>query len=206
MKILYGTTNQAKFNLMKTVADALDFELIGLNDLGKPLPVVDECGKDPLDNAEIKAKTYYGAFGMPVFSCDSGLYFDGLADEHQPMTHIRRVNGRELSDEEMTEYYAGLSKAHGGKLVGRYRNDVHFIYDKNNIFSSMDDGLASAPFILSSVPHEKKVAGFPLDRLSIDIKTGKYYYDMSKADVDNLAVIRGLTAFFENALSKIRNM
>lgn len=81
MKILYGTTNQAKFNLMKTVADALDFELIGLNDLGKPLPVVDECGKDPLDNAEIKAKTYYGAFGMPVFSCDSGLYFDGLADE-----------------------------------------------------------------------------------------------------------------------------
>ena len=203
MKILYGTTNQAKFSLMQSVADALGFELIGLNDLGKPLPAVDECGKDPLDNAKIKAEAYYRAFGMPVFSCDSGLYFDGLEDELQPMTHIRRVNGKELSDEEMTAYYAELSKAHGGKLIGRYKNAIYFIFDDNNVFSSMDDSLSSAPFIMSSVPHEKTVKGFPLDRLSIDIKTGKYYYDMSDHAVDNLAVVRGLTAFFENALSKI---
>lgn len=204
MKILYGTTNQAKFNLMKSVADTLDLKLIGLNDLDKPLPVVDESGKDPLENARIKARAYYNAFSMPVFSCDSGLYFDGLDDKLQPMTHIRRVNGKELTDDEMTDYYAGLSKAHGGKLVGRYKNAIYFIVDNNNVFWSMDDSLSSAPFILSSVPHEKKVKGFPLDRLSIDIKTDKYYYDLNENAVDNLAVVRGLTAFFEKALSKIR--
>lgn len=204
MKILYGTTNKAKLDLMKSVADSLGFELIGLNDLDVPLPVVDESGKDPLENAEIKARAYYNAFSVPVFSCDSGLYFDGLDDSLQPMTHIRRVSGRELSDDEMTEYYATLSKAHGGKLVGRYRNAIYFIYDNSRVFSSMDDSLSSEPFILSSVPHEKTVKGFPLDRLSIDIKTGKYYYDTEETYADKLAVAGGLTAFFENALSKIR--
>ena len=28
------------------------------------------------NNAKIKAEAYYKAFSMPVFSCDSGLYFD----------------------------------------------------------------------------------------------------------------------------------
>lgn len=205
MKILYGTTNQAKFNVMKSIADALGFELIGLNDLHKPLPIVDESGKNPLENAKIKAKAYYKAFSLPVFSCDSGLYFDGLPEQLQPGTHIRRVNGKELSDDEMTNYYAELSKIHNGKLVGRYKNAVYFIFDENTVFSSMDDSLTSAPFILSNVPHEKKVKGFPLDRLSINIKTGKYYYDMNESAVDNLAVVKGLTAFFERAVSKLSN-
>ncbi|MDE6585176.1 MAG: hypothetical protein K2K80_00650 [Clostridia bacterium] len=205
MKILYGTTNQAKLNIMKPVAEALNFELIGLNNLNKPLPNVDESGKDPLENAKIKARTYYEAFGLPVFSCDSGLYFDGLEERLQPMTHVRRINGRDLSDDEMTEYYAELSKTHGGKLIGRYRNAICFIADEHTEFSSMDDSLSSKPFILSSVPHPKKVKGFPLDRLSIDIKSGKYYYDMEASAVKNLAVEQGLTAFFKNALSEIHS-
>ncbi len=203
MKILYGTTNKAKIEIMKPVADALGFELIGLNDLNGDLPDIDESGKDPLENAEIKARAYYAAFGMPVFSCDSGLYFDGLPEELQPMTHIRRVNGKILTDEEMTAYYAGLAEAHGGKLIGRYKNAVFFIVHSDLCFSSMDDSLASEPFIISSVPHEKSQPGFPIDRLSIDIKTGKYYYDMQN-EVDKLAVVDGLLKFFKNTPAKIR--
>lgn len=203
MKILYGTTNQAKFNLMKSVSDSLGFELIGLNNINSPLPHIEESGKNPLENAKIKAQTYYKAFSMPVFSCDSGLYFDGLPDELQPMTHIRRVGGKNLTDDEMTEYYAGLSKAHGGKLVGRYKNAIYFVVNDDLHFSRMDDSLASEPFIISDVPHSKKVKGFPLDRLSIDIKSGKYFYDVENS-VDNLAVVNGLEAFFKEALSKLR--
>ncbi len=203
MKILYGTTNQAKLGLMKPVADALKFELIGLNDLNTELPDIDESGSDPLENARIKAQAYFGAFSIPVFSCDSGLYFDGLPDELQPKTHIRRVNGKVLTDGEMTAYYARLSEANGGKLIGRYRNAIHFIVNDGLCFSRMDDSLASEPFILSSVPHEKTVKGFPLDRLSIDIKTGKYYYDTENR-ADDLAVVDGLYEFFKDALAKIR--
>ncbi len=203
MKILYGTTNKAKFNLMKKVANAANFELIGPNDIKKPLPNIEEIGKDPLENAKIKAETYYEAFSMPVFSCDSGLYFDRFADEFQPKTHIRRINGKVLTDEEMTDYYASLSKAHGGKLIGRYKNAIYFVVNDVLRFFSMDDSLMSEPFIISDVPHEKSVAGFPIDRLSKDIRSGKYYYDIENR-ADDLAVVDGLTVFFKNALAKIR--
>lgn len=47
------------------------------------------------------------------------------------------------------------------------------------------------------------VAGFPLDPLSIDMKTGKYCYDVGE-QYDRITVVDGLRKFFENALSKIR--
>ena len=81
MKILYGTTNQAKLESMKRITESLGIEIIGLNELNQPLPTINEDGKNPLENARIKAKAYYEAFSMPVFSCDSGLYFDDVEDE-----------------------------------------------------------------------------------------------------------------------------
>ncbi|MCM1368517.1 MAG: hypothetical protein NC184_06900 [Roseburia sp.] len=201
MKIIYGTTNRAKLELMKSVADELNFELVGL-DTTTDLPSIDESGKDPLENACIKAAAYYGAFSAPVFSCDSGLYFDGLPDALQPGTHIRRVGGSVLTDEQMTEYYSELSRRYGGKLVARYVNAICFIADANTRFCRMDDSLASDPFILASVAHEKRVKGFPLDPLSIDIATGKYYYDLGKKS-DDLAVVQGLRAFFKDALAEL---
>ena len=81
MKILYGTTNKGKLQAMAAAVKSLDIELIGLNELGCELPCINELGLTPLENAEIKAKAYYEAFHMPVFSCDSGLYFDELKEE-----------------------------------------------------------------------------------------------------------------------------
>lgn len=195
MKLLYGTTNKAKLEVMKNATKDLDIEIISLNEIERALPRIEENGKTPLENAKIKARAYYEAFQMPVFSCDSGLYFDELEDEEQPGIHVRRVNGRELSDEEMTEYYASLARMHGGKLTGRYRNAIYFILDENAHYSSMDMSIATEPFILSSVPHPKRVEGFPLDSLSIDMKTGEYYYDLEEKEVST-NVEEGLKDFF----------
>lgn len=84
MKILYGTTNKGKLQAMEKSVKPLNIELIGLNDLNCELPSINENGRTPLENAEIKARAYYEAFHMPVFSCDSGLYFDELDEEEQP--------------------------------------------------------------------------------------------------------------------------
>ncbi len=201
MKVLYGTTNQAKLDSMKRITKSLGLEVIGLNELNQPLPEVEENGATPLENAEIKARAYYKAFSMPVFSCDSGLYFDGIEDALQPGVHTRRVNGKELTDDEMIAYYAGLAEKHNNQLVGRYRNAIYFMLDDTTCFSSMDDALATEPFILVSKPHEKRIEGFPLDSLSIDIATGKYYYDLEEKTVDQSAVEQGFRAFFEKALA-----
>lgn len=146
MKILYGTTNQGKLHAMKKSVEGMDIEIIGLRDLGCDLPVIVENGKTPLENAELKARAYFKAFHMPVFSCDSGLYFDELTDE---------------------EHH----------------------------YSSMDMSIATEPFILVTRPHAKRVPGFPLDSLSIDIATGKYYYDLEVKDVST-SVDDGVRAFF----------
>lgn len=199
MRVLYGTTNQAKLNSMRRITKRLGIEIIGLKELGLPLPKVEENGQNPLENARIKADAYYKAFGMPVFSCDSGLYFDGLEEELQPGIHTRRVNGKELSDEEMIEYYAELARKHGNQLIGRYRNAICFIWDESHVYESMDVSLATESFVLVDMPHENKVPGFPLDSLSVDIKTGKYYYDLEERSVES-EMEEGFYQFFKDTL------
>ncbi len=199
MKILYGTTNKAKIQVMKNAVESLDIELIGLGDIDSELPNIIENGKTPLENAEIKARAYYEAFRMPVFSCDSGLYFDELQEDEQPGLHVRRVNEKELTDDEMIEYYGTLAEQHGGRMTGRYRNAIYFILDENHHYSSMDMSITTEPFALVTKPHSKRVEGFPLDSLSIDIATDKYYYDLDVKEVST-SVEDGLKKFFEGIL------
>lgn len=199
MKLLYGTTNNGKLQAMKNALKDFKIELIGLNDLDGELPKINEDGETPLQNAEIKARTYFEAFGIPVFSCDSGLYFEELTEEEQPGLHVRRVDGKELTDEEMIEYYSALAERHGGKITGRYRNAIYFILDETNHYSSMDMSIATEPFVLVTKPHTKRVKGFPLDSLSVDIATGKYYYDLDVKDVST-SVDEGVRAFFAGVL------
>ena len=201
MRLLYGTTNNGKLQAMKNALKEFEIELIGLNDLEGKLPKIAEDGATPLENAEIKARAYFDAFHIPVFSCDSGLYFEELSEEEQPGLTIRRVGGKELTDEEMIEYYSGLAEKHGGKITGRYRNAIYFILDESRHFSSMDISIATEPFVLVTKPHAKRVKGFPLDSLSVDIETGKYYYDLEEKDVST-SVDDGVRAFFLQALAE----
>lgn len=206
MKLLYGTGNQAKLAVMKNRLEKIDIELIGLNDIiaeGKIIPEVSENGNTPLENARLKAQTYFEAFQMPVFSCDSGLYFDNVPDEVQPGVHVRNVSGKCLSDEEMMKYYAGLVQRYGN-LVARYKNAICFVMDENHIYEAMDPSMESDEFILTDKPHSAiRKKGFPLDSMSIDIKTGKYYYDLPTEDLEQFAVEDGFLLFFKRVLGEI---
>ena len=95
MKLLYGTGNPAKLSAMRKRLESLtekyDIELIGLKDLNTEIPQVPEDGNTPLENAHQKAAAYYEAFHIPVFSCDSGLYFDGISGDIQPGVHVRTI-------------------------------------------------------------------------------------------------------------------
>ena len=104
---------------------------------------------------------------MPVFSCDSGLYFDELKEEEQPGIHVRRINGKELTDDEMIQYYSSLAKQNGGKITGRYRNAIYFIIDENHHYSSMDMSIATEPFTVTNGKH-----------------TGTYTFDGSSDDME----------------------
>ncbi len=207
MKILYGTGNPAKLSAMQRRLDILGIELIGLKDIkaqGLEVPQVDENGSTPLENARIKALAYYEAFHMPVFSCDSGLYFDNVPDEVQPGVHVRTINGKYLTDEEMQAYYAGLAKQYGN-LTARYRNAICFVVDGDTVYEAMEPTMESERFLLTDRAHPILKKGFPLDSLSIDIKTGKYYYDLPEDALDQVAVEDGFLEFFKEILSVAEN-
>lgn len=204
MKLLYGTGNPAKLESMKMRLAQLDIELLGLQDFaaeGKIIPKVPEDGNTPLENARQKAIAYYEAFRMPVFSCDSGLYFDDVPDEVQPGVHVRNINGKCLSDDEMIEYYTGLVRKYG-KLKARYKNAICFVKDREHIYEAMEPSMASEPFLLTDRPHSTvRKQGFPLDSLSVDSKTGQYYYDLPSDRLDQVAVEDGFLMFFRKVLA-----
>ena len=196
MKLLYGTGNPAKLEAMRRRLAGLDFEIAGLKDMEKEAPQVPEDGRTPLENARQKALAYHKFYGIPVFSCDSGLYFEGLPEELQPGVHVRTVGGRYLTDQEMLEYYGSLAKKYGG-LKARYRNAICLVVDREHVYESMDESLASDYFLLTGIPHSGiQHRGFPLDSLSVDIKTGKYFYDLEEEQVDQVAVEDGFLEFF----------
>lgn len=197
MRLLYATTNKGKLSSMKRIASSLKIEIYGLDEIDSSLPDITEYGKDPLENAAKKAEAYYKVLKTPLFSCDSGLYFDGIDPSLQPGLNIRRVNGSVLSDEEMIQYYSKLSKDHGERLVGRYKNAICLILSDGRKITSFDESLWTEPFILSAIPHPHRVPGFPLDSLSLDIKSGKYYYDIESKSVDQDAVKIGFKHFLE---------
>ena len=204
MKLLYGTGNLAKLSAMRNRLEPLDIELIGLKDLraeGRIVPEVIEDGSTPLENARQKAMAYYEAFQIPVFSCDSGLYFDNVPDEVQPGVHVRNVNGKCLSDDEMIDYYSGLVKAYGN-FVARYRNAICFVMDDTHIYEAMEPSMESEKFILTDKPHSTiRKEGFPLDSISLDINTNKYYYDLPEDKLEQVAVEDGFLEFFKNILN-----
>ncbi len=195
MQIIYGTGNPAKLAAMQRRLEGLDMEIIGLKDVEGAIPVVPETGKSPLENARQKALAYYAAFKMPVFSCDSGLYFENVPDEVQPGVHVRNINGKCLSDEEMIAYYGGLAEKYGD-LVARYRNAICLVMDEDHIYEAMEESMASEKFLITSKPHPIRKPGFPLDSLSVDVKTGKYYYDSLEEKLDVIAVEDGFWSFF----------
>ncbi|MCI8966935.1 MAG: hypothetical protein HFH75_05045 [Lachnospiraceae bacterium] len=208
MKILYGTGNPAKLssmkNRLKSLSDQYDLELISLKDLETEAPQVPEDGRTPLENAHQKAVAYYRTFHMPVFSCDSGLYFDNVADEDQPGVHVRTVRGKYLTDEEMLAHYSGLAQKYGN-LTAWYKNAICLVYDDDQIFDAMEPSMESEKFLLAAKPHSAiRKKGFPLDSLSIDIQTGKYFYDLAEQELEQVAVEDGFLRFFERVFRQIR--
>ena len=119
MKVLFATTNQAKILKYKDSLKNKGIELITIKDLEFELSIV-ENGKDALENAYIKAKSYFDKTGIPTIGMDNTLYIEELPEDKQPGTYVRRVNGKVLNDDEMLTYYTNLVKEYGEKLTAKW--------------------------------------------------------------------------------------
>lgn len=209
LEIIYGTGNGAKISYMEETLKNLPVKIVGLHQAAEKegiiLPDIKETGENPLENARLKAEGYFHMFGKPVFSCDSGIYLwnyttkEPLPDEEQPGIHIRGNGERRLGDEELLAYYIGLVKKYG-QVCGRFKNGICFIWNGEQRKESMSESMWGEPFLLTDKPHEKRVEGFPVDRISLDISTGKYLYDLEEDSEGEEAQNRGFENFFRQCL------
>lgn len=200
MKLIYGTENPAKIDHMKEILQGIDVEIIGLNEVKVHVENIDESGNYPLENAKIKALAYFKATGKPVFSCDSGLYIEGINEARQPGVHVRRVGGKVLDDHEMIEYYSNLALEFGGEVKAKYKNAIALVIDENTIFTHDGDDISSVSFLISSKPHEKRRHGFPLDSLSLEATSKKYYMDLGTYKTNST---KGFRDFFSRVINEI---
>lgn len=179
MKVLFATTNPAKIKKYKDCLAQKGIELLTLKDINLELDV-DENGKNAIENAYIKAKTYYNATKIPTIGMDNCLFIEDLSSEKQPGTHVRRINGKTLNDDEMIEYYTNLVKENGGKLIAKW------VY---GMVVCTDDGTkeytwSKDHFYFVDTPCKTRNVGYPLDSITIVPAFNKYLAELTLEDKD----------------------
>lgn len=198
MKVLFATTNPAKVEKYREELQRKGIKLITLNDLDTKIHV-EESGKNAVENAYLKAKAYYDLTHLPTIGMDNNLFIEGLPEELQPGVFVRRVNGKELNDEEMILHYTNLVEKYGGKLKAKWVYGMVLI-NNDKVY---EYSWSKSEFYLVDKPHEKRNPGYPLDSIAIDIKLNKYFVELTKEDKmknDNQKLDDDVVKFIVNSL------
>ena len=111
------------------------------------------------------------------------------------------IHGNNLTYREMLSYYSNLAAKYGGKLIAYYKNSICLVIDKEHIYKYDGEDIYSEKFYIVDKPHTRYREGFPLDSLSVEIKSNKYYYDLESSKRENLGVIYGFRDFFIRSLN-----
>ena len=174
-----ATTNPAKVDQIAGALEPLGISVVGL-DKDVTLPFVDEDGETAVDNARKKALTYAKYFGKTVFSMDNALYIDGLLDENQPGTHVRRIgsDNERPTDEELLEYYSGVIASLGENVGGHWEFGVCIATSDGEVFETT----IVSPRTFTEKRSEVSIPGYPLESIQIDPDSGKYISEMTKKE------------------------
>jgi inosine/xanthosine triphosphate pyrophosphatase family protein len=174
-RILFGTTNRAKIEIVRAFLEPLPIEMISALDAEIYLEV-EEDGATAQENAEKKARAYYNAARIPTFAIDAGLEIRGFPPEKQPGVYVRRIfgAGREVSDEEMLAHYSGELERIGEKCVAVWRLGLAFAVSESRVY--VDTYSFEAEMTPKASP--KRLPGAPLSSLMLDARTGAYLSEM----------------------------
>ena len=119
---------------------------------------------------------------MPTLGMDVSLILEELPEEKQIGTHIRRINGKYLSDEEAIEYYTKLTKEYGGKLTAKWVYGL-VIYNEDGAKKYM---YSKDNFYFVEKVSKKRNPGYPLDSISIIPEYNKYLVELTQKERESL--------------------
>ncbi len=173
MKVLFATNNPAKIEYYAKELNRNGMEVITIKDLEKSLEV-EENGKDAIENASMKAETYYKEYKMPTIAIDDTLFIEGLSDEKQPKTQVRRVNGKRLNDEEMLTHYRKIVHDLGGQTNAYWLHGIAVCKNgKTTTYSKKTE------FIFTEKVSPVISEGYPLDSMTYVPEYNKFLSELT---------------------------
>ncbi len=87
-------------------------------------------------------------------------------------------------------------------MTAFYKNAICLVMDEEHIYEAMEPSMESERFWITEKSHVIHKKGFPLDSLSVEIRSGRYYYDLPEEALDQVAVEDGFLEFFRNFMDK----
>lgn len=123
MNILLATNNQGKVERFRNLIThtGLDITIQTPKDLGIDVIDVEENAKTLADNAELKARAYFGKVDMPILANDTGFYVEGEGLVDAPKrAALQGANENELTTEQISEklstFWKGIATKYGGEV------------------------------------------------------------------------------------------
>jgi XTP/dITP diphosphohydrolase len=146
MDLFFGTTNPGKLRELRRLVAGLPVRVLSPDDLGRPVPEVEEDGRTFAENAARKAAAFARLAGTYALADDSGLCVDALGGA--PGVRSARWSDEEPGPEPASPVceLPGAAAAELGPVAGRAARD-----ERNN------DKLLSA---LSGVPDARRGAEY----------------------------------------------
>lgn len=197
IKLFYATKNKSKIYNMQVRLKNSEILLITPYDLNIDLDV-EEDGINETENALKKARAYYEITKLPTIAGDTSLYISGLTNDKQPGLKVRRINGSYMNDDEMLDYYVNLLESLGGKSEAYYTTALALKTDAGEYTIKINEDKRILTIDRGPIPN--KISD-PLDIISIDPKTNKYYTMLTENDLtSNLVFGKKCIEFIETNL------
>jgi XTP/dITP diphosphohydrolase len=123
MDLFFATTNPGKLRELRRLVAGLPVRVVAPDDLGRPIPEVEEDGRTFAENAAKKASAYARSAGMHALADDSGLCVDALGGA--PGVRSARWSEEEPGPEPASPVceLPGVAAAELGAVAGRAARD-----------------------------------------------------------------------------------
>ncbi|MDP2629823.1 MAG: non-canonical purine NTP pyrophosphatase [Candidatus Uhrbacteria bacterium] len=175
-KIFLATRNEGKIERFKNLIRhaGFDAEIFTPLDLGIEDIEVEENGATLAENAEIKARAYFGKVNLPILANDTGFFVagEGLIDAPKRVA-LEGKNEKDLTKEEigkaLLEFWKGIAKKHGGKIEAAWM-EAFILLDPNGTIQTAE---SKRKVILTDQEFGKPHIQMPVRALYISKATNK---------------------------------
>lgn len=134
-EILLASNNKGKVERFRNLVAQIsaDIKIYCPEDLHIEVLDTEETGKTLAENAEIKARAYFGKTDLPILSNDTGFFVEGEGLVEAPKREaLGGMDEKTLTKEEIAnrllDFWKGIAKKHGGKVGAAWIEEFVLLY------------------------------------------------------------------------------